>query len=910
MSNDSPGADRLREADGFCVTDVGSTTTKAFLFQREDGGRGAWSFLHREAPTTVEKPHEDVTVGVQAALAALEQASGRRLLAETGRPEVPYLSTSSAGGGLAMVVTGLVREVTSRSAERVALGAGAILLDVIAMDDGRTPYEKIEALRRLRPDMVLLAGGFDGDALSGPVFLAELIREAGLRPKLTTAGKLPVVYAGNRHARDYVRDVLDERFYLHPVANIRPESHTEKLEPARQAIHDLFMDHVMSQAPGYETLLARVNAAVMPTPSAFGAILAIASRALGRRILAIDIGGATTDVFTAEGGEVTRTVSANLGMSYSILNVLQQTGPGPVLEILQREFACETMGEAELIDRVGNKHLFPTSLPGSEREARLEQAVGAAAIREAVREHLSILTGERLSRSKSELAFQNSFEVHLSHDDEPAPESKVPKLRGYDLIIGSGGILSHSPRDRAARMLTAALDPGGKVELALDRAFMFPHLGVLASVDEALALTLFEELGLLRLGRVDVLRREQRPLDARAAGRAPAGGGQDPDGDGPASDDGGQSRSDRAESETHERRGMSERVALEASFERIRRGRHRERRELASPGEAFVRDGARVAGEQVVARSSRTFRRPFFLPAGSALRATPAELEASLLKTVGDTIESGELIGRRKLRFMRTREYRSPVAGTLERVLPDGTLVVREHPDHATERVAVRAATDLGTKATELRAYLRVETGQKVEREQTLASKGRPGVDLRVSRSPVRGTVADISLDYGIVTIEPLREELDVRAWIPGEVSEVTPRGCTVATEALCLTGCWGRGGECSGPLAIDEIFAGGLSVLAHASRRDLLRMREREVAGLIAGSVRLADVNEIDPAFTILLTEGFGEIPLPEAIRDELTEHGGRRGYLDGRTELRVGVRRPRLVVPLEGEAGGTASG
>ena len=858
----------------FCVTDVGSTTTKAFLFQRQDSNGGGWSFLHREAPTTVEKPHEDVTVGVRAALEALETASGRRLLAEGGRPGVPYLSTSSAGGGLAMVVTGLVREVTSRSAERVALGAGAILLDVIAMDDGRTPYEKIEALRRLRPDMVLLAGGFDGDALSGPVFLAELIREAGLRPKLTTAGKLPVVYAGNRHANGYVRDVLDERFHLHPVANIRPESHTENLEPARHAIHDLFMGHVMSQAPGYERLLSWVSAPVVPTPSAFGEILAIASRALGQRILAIDIGGATTDVFTAQDGEVSRTVSANLGMSYSILNVLQQTGPGPALEILRREFACEDMGEAELIDRVGNKHLYPTSLPRTEREARLEQAVGAVAIREAVREHLSILTGERLSRSKSELAFQNSFEVNLSRDAEPAPEARMPRLRGYDLIIGSGGILSHSPRDRAARMLIAALDPGGKVEVALDRAFMFPHLGVLAGVDEALALTLFEQLGLLRLGRVDALRREQRPLDpiGDALGEEAVAG---------------------------ENRETSERVSLEASYDQVRRGPHAERRELASPGEVFVEGGDQVTGDQLIARSTRTFRRPFFLPAGSALRAAPEEIEACLLKKIGDSIEPNELIGKRKLRFMRTREYRSPVAGTLERMLPDGTLVVREHPDHATERVAIRAATDLNIKAGELRAYLRVEVGQKVEREQTLASRGRPGVDLRVSRSPVRGKVADINLDFGVITVEPLREELDVRAWIPGEVREVTARGAVVSANALCLTGCWGRGGECSGALTLDSVTEGGLCVLGHATRSDLLQMIGHKVAGLIAGSVRLADVNEVDPGFTILLTEGFGEMPLSNPIRAELAGHAGATGYLDGRTELRVGVRRPRLVVP-----------
>jgi uncharacterized protein (TIGR01319 family) len=317
----------------FCITDVGSTTTKALFFRKHDT---RWQFFRKEAATTVEKPFEDVTVGVLRALRELEPDTGATLIAD-GQPEIPYLSTSSAGGGLAMVVTGLVRDVTSRSAETVALGAGAILLDVIAMDDGRTPYEKIHALKTLRPDMILLAGGFDGDAISGPVFLAELIRESGLKPKLSRSAALPVVYAGNTHAQDFARQTLGDNFLFHPVPNIRPAGDHENLEPAREAIHDLFMEHVMSHAPGYERLIAWVNAPILPTPAAFGRILGLASRQLGVRILAIDIGGATTDVFTANAGTVSRTVSANLGMSYSILNVARRAGIGAVQEIETNE---------------------------------------------------------------------------------------------------------------------------------------------------------------------------------------------------------------------------------------------------------------------------------------------------------------------------------------------------------------------------------------------------------------------------------------------------------------------------------------------------------------------------------------------------------------------------------------------
>ena len=123
----------------FCVIDIGSTTTKAILFVRKDD---AWSFTRAEDATTVEKPYEDVTFGVLNALRRLEKMTGETLVAD-GKPSVTCLSTSSAGGGLAIVVAGLMRDVTTRSAERVALGAGCVIQDIISLDDGRTPYKKV-----------------------------------------------------------------------------------------------------------------------------------------------------------------------------------------------------------------------------------------------------------------------------------------------------------------------------------------------------------------------------------------------------------------------------------------------------------------------------------------------------------------------------------------------------------------------------------------------------------------------------------------------------------------------------------------------------------------------------------------------------------------------------------------------
>ena len=304
-----------------------------------------------------------------------------------------------------MVVAGLVREITAESADRVALGAGAIVLETLAMNDGRSPYRKIEDLKRLRPDMVLLAGGFDGDALAAPVFLAELLLESDLQPKRSSQARVPLIYAGNSRAEQHVRDVLLEHFLYHPVPNIRPTGELENYEPARGAIQKLYMEHVMSQAPGYDQLPEWVSAPVLPTPAGFIKILELASRNLKTRILAVDVGGATTDVFTVEEGRVFRTVSANLGLSYSILNTAELNGISSVREFLDSDY-----DEADIWNRIGNKYINPTHLPESNRDMRIEWALATVAIREAVRAHLRVIAVS--SHSHERHGFDVGASVH------------------------------------------------------------------------------------------------------------------------------------------------------------------------------------------------------------------------------------------------------------------------------------------------------------------------------------------------------------------------------------------------------------------------------------------------------------------------------------------------------------------
>jgi len=312
------------EINVILATDCGSTTTKAILIEKIDGH---YRQTYRgEAPTTVEEPVADVTVGVMNAATEVGELAGRKLIDEQGNLIRPargkdgcdiYISTSSAGGGLQILVTGVVKEMSAASAERAALGAGAIVLDLIASNDRRRPHEQIQRIRELRPDMVVMAGGTDGGTVKHVVQMAELIAPARPKPRFGNHYRMPLIFAGNQEAAADVSRTFGDSVALSIVENVRPTLERENLAPARDMIHDLFLEHVMAHAPGYDKLIALADVPIMPTPGAVGDILQTIAKARGINCVGVDIGGATTDVFSvfagADGKPIfNRTVSANL----------------------------------------------------------------------------------------------------------------------------------------------------------------------------------------------------------------------------------------------------------------------------------------------------------------------------------------------------------------------------------------------------------------------------------------------------------------------------------------------------------------------------------------------------------------------------------------------------------------------
>jgi uncharacterized protein (TIGR01319 family) len=329
--------------------------------------------------------------------------------------------------------------------------------------------------------------------------IVEMVRAAEPKARLGAGYELPLVFAGNKYAAPQVEKLLKDMFALKIVPNLRPTLETENTEPARHEIHELFMEHVMSHAPGYNKLMSWADIDIMPTPAGEGLAMQTIAKMYNTNVLGVGLGGATTNVYSVyledeealvlEERKFVRSVSANLGMSYSICNVLKESGLQNIIRWLPFQIS-----EAEVRNRLRNKMIRPTTIPQTLEELLIEHAVAREALRLGLDHHRSLAT--RLKGGKREMDFGKIFK------QEAVIETYIDMMK-IGVISGTGGLLSHAPRrQQSLLVLTDAFLPEGVTRLFQDSVFMMPHLGLLATVYEEAAQQIFEKDCLVRLGTV------------------------------------------------------------------------------------------------------------------------------------------------------------------------------------------------------------------------------------------------------------------------------------------------------------------------------------------------------------------------------------------------------------------------
>jgi hypothetical protein len=210
--------------------------------------------------------------------------------------------------------------------------------------------------------------------------------------------------------------------------------------------------------------------ALRPTPAACGEAIMLLARQSAGTVLAVDLGGATTDVFSVQDDHLHRTVSANLGVSYSLAQVLHEVGLSAI-----RRWLTDPPSVPELHDRILNKMVRPTSLPHLAVDLQWEQAVAREAMALAFRQHRQMAAGPAGGQTT-----RNVGDALRAAAIQPASD----ELNRVDLIVGRGGVLTHAPApEQAVLMLVDALAPVGVTRLAVDGAGILPQIGMLATVD-------------------------------------------------------------------------------------------------------------------------------------------------------------------------------------------------------------------------------------------------------------------------------------------------------------------------------------------------------------------------------------------------------------------------------------------
>ena len=410
------------------------------------------------AYTTVET---DVGEGLRNALAKLQEQTGELAYDET-------YACSSAAGGLRMMVSGLVPELTSEAAKMASLGAGAKIIKVFSF---QLTEEDLEEIEEAKPDIFLLVGGTDGGNSECILHNAEML--ASIHPQF------PIVLAGNRSAARQCQRIL-EGCEVHTCENVMPKFGVLNIEPTQKAIRSIFLDRIIS-AKGLSRAAELLSDIIMPTPAAvLAAMNLLAQGTEGEAgigdLVAVDVGGATTDVYSLADGMPEsmntvyrglpepyskRTVEGDIGMRYSIRGIVSEAG---VRRIAQLSELSEERVQ-ELVELLGRK---TDTLPRNDPELeKLDFALASMAIEIAVARHAG--TMEETYTMMGQTFVQNGKDL-----------TRVKR------IIVTGGSLIHTKRtaEIASHALFSPASPMSlrpkNAEIRVDRKYVIAAMGLLS----------------------------------------------------------------------------------------------------------------------------------------------------------------------------------------------------------------------------------------------------------------------------------------------------------------------------------------------------------------------------------------------------------------------------------------------
>ena len=444
------------------VAEIGSTTTVVNAFDHLESDSPV--FLGQgQAPTSVKEG--DVNIGLQAAIEDMK----KNLHIENEKLEYTnMLATSSAAGGLRMTVHGLVYDMTVKAAKEAALGAGANIHLITA---GKLSKVDMIKLDRIKPNIILIAGGVDYGERETALYNSELIAASDLN--------IPVIYAGNIAVADDVKLIFEaysKEKNLYIVPNVYPKIDILNIEPTREVIQDIFEKHI-TEAKGMEKIREMVNGPIIPTPGAVMKASKILKDEIGD-LVTIDVGGATTDIHSVtEGTEkvnkilvepepiAKRTVEGDLGVFINKKNIVDIIK----IEKLEKELNMSS----EDIEKFTNSDI---AIPQTEEHKRFIERLTKEAVIVSINRHAG------------------GYRTYFGGKSDTLAFGK--DLTAVKWIVGTGGALTRltareeilnsiSQFNRADKLL-----PTAEAKILIDNDYIMASLGVLSSLNKEAAIKL------------------------------------------------------------------------------------------------------------------------------------------------------------------------------------------------------------------------------------------------------------------------------------------------------------------------------------------------------------------------------------------------------------------------------------
>ena len=470
------------EGDTLLAIDVGAATTRALLF---DVVEGRYRFIAGgAASTSVEAPVKDISEGVRQSIEHLQIITGRQFLDDDRRLITPLtpegngvdglVATLSAGPVVRAAVIGLLADISMESAARLAHSTYARVGETIHMNDGRRSDEQIDALIRLRPDLVILAGGTDGGASRSVMQMAEMV---GLACHLMPAERRPtILFAGNQKLAGEVSGALEPHaLSMHISPNLRPSLEVEDLEPARLEMARMLIEVRKRQFKGVDELEAWAGGHLLPAAFGQGRMMRFLSQVYGpaKGLLSVDLGASGATLAAGFNGQLTLGVYPQFGLGEGLSGLLNHT----TLDQITRWLALN-IADNDVRDYLYHKALYPNTIPATKEDQAIEQSLARQLLRLAV---------QTVSR------------------EFPA-SAKGPGnglLPYFEPALASGGILTGTPTlGQSLLLLLDALQPTGVTTLILDQNNLLAALGAAATRNNLMPVHVLESGAFVNLATV------------------------------------------------------------------------------------------------------------------------------------------------------------------------------------------------------------------------------------------------------------------------------------------------------------------------------------------------------------------------------------------------------------------------